>query len=129
MVDSWMILSFIFESFMFSFNSYPPPRLNKKMEVITFSNSFIIRFITSFMTHIVFSFETFRNHFIISLKTLRTPNNCIFTSLFFFSISLEIGSKKEGRFRAEPKGRSASFPKTVKKQKSSFCVFFRILSL
>ncbi|KAJ6790860.1 hypothetical protein M6B38_248180 [Iris pallida] len=54
------------------------------MEVITFSNSFIIRFITSFMTHIVFSFETFRNHFIISLKTLRTPNNCIFTSLFFF---------------------------------------------
>ncbi|KAJ6793296.1 hypothetical protein M6B38_112870 [Iris pallida] len=71
------------------------------------------------MTHIVFSFETFRNHFIISLKTLRTPNNCIFTSLFF-SISLEIGSKKEGRFRAEPKGRSASFPKTVKNKNRPF---------
>ncbi|KAJ6853990.1 hypothetical protein M6B38_100490 [Iris pallida] len=54
------------------------------------------------MTHIVFSFETFRNHFIISLKTLRTLNNCNFISSFFNFFRNRF--KKRGSFSGRTKG-------------------------
>ena len=64
------------------------------------------------MTHLVFSFETFREFF--------------FTFLIIFLSSLYMGSKKEGWFRGEPKGSSVSIPQTVKKLKFSFFPFFFI---
>ncbi|GJR20410.1 hypothetical protein Tco_0968937 [Tanacetum coccineum] len=44
------------------------------------------------------------------------------------SISLKMGSKKEGVFRGGPKGYSVSIPKTVKKQESKSSCCFRSLS-
>ena len=88
MVDSLVVLLLIIESFLFSFDSYTFtfPNPNKKIGFI-FSSSFIIRFITRtiLLTHLVFYFEIFKNHFLVFLETLRTrERENVFSSFLIF---------------------------------------------
>ncbi|KAL7149401.1 hypothetical protein ABFS83_05G038200 [Erythranthe nasuta] len=121
------------ESFssLISLDSYTSTSLNRNNRIgFIFDSSSLIflKKITLSIIHFFISFETFRSNFVFPLKTIRTRKYFFFNFPIFFSISLKMDLKKEGRFRGEPKGSSVSIPQTVKKQKSSFSFFFFIRS-